>query len=70
MSDASMNLEPSTDWLVVCNDEGRYSVWPAGLPVPLGWSTTGLRGGRSDCLAWIAENWADPRPAGVGREPQ
>lgn len=60
-----MTTDP--DWLVVHNEEGRHSVWPAEKPVPAGWLAVGQAGGRDECLAWIADNWTDPRPAGVGR---
>jgi MbtH protein len=67
MSDTSMDATASMEWQTVRNEEGRHSLWPADLPVPLGWHTTGRRGQKSACLDWIAENWSDTRPAGVGR---
>lgn len=70
MSEAPMQTESSApaDWLVVRNAEGRHSIWPADRPPPAGWQATGPRTGRAGCLAWIAENWTDARPAGVGQE--
>ncbi|GAA4834654.1 MbtH family protein [Kitasatospora terrestris] len=67
MSETSVDTAEHADWLTVSNTEGRHSIWPATRPVPEGWQPTGQRGERSACLAWIAENWTDPRPAGVGR---
>ena len=56
-------------WLAVRTHDGRYSIWPEQLPVPPGWQPAGARGEKGDCLAWIAENWVDVRPAGTGRLP-
>lgn len=57
-----------TDWYVVANAAECYSVWPAALPVPDGWRLAGPTAPKDECLEWIAANWTDPRPAGVGRE--
>ncbi len=67
MSKPSWETVESATWLAVCNTEGRHSVWPAGLSVPPGWSEAGYRGDKAGCLEWIAANWVDSRPAGVGR---
>ncbi len=56
-------------WRAVRNEDGRYSIWPARLPVPAGWQPTGTAGEKAECLSWIAENWVDARPAGVGKAP-
>jgi MbtH protein len=47
---------------VVVNGEEQYSIWPAGRPLPGGWSTVGIRGSREECLDRIAELWTDMRP--------
>ncbi|WP_369189510.1 MbtH family NRPS accessory protein [Streptomyces sp. R08] len=67
MKETSWEAAESTTWLAVRNEQGRHSIWPAGLSVPPGWSEAGYRGDKPGCLEWISENWADPRPAGVGR---
>lgn len=61
-------MKPDPDWLVVLNEEGRYSVWPEEQPIPSGWRKTGPVGPKTHCLAWINDHWTDPRPAGVARE--
>ncbi|WP_446304950.1 MbtH family NRPS accessory protein [Streptomyces graminifolii] len=67
MRETSWEAAESATWLAVRNEQGRHSIWPAGLSVPPGWSEAGYRGDKPGCLEWISENWADPRPAGVGR---
>ncbi|MGW3304984.1 MbtH family NRPS accessory protein [Streptomyces sp. NPDC001073] len=67
MKETSWEATESATWLAVRNEQGRHSIWPAGLSVPPGWSEAGYRGDKPGCLEWISENWADPRPAGVGR---
>jgi MbtH protein len=47
---------------VVVNREGQYSLWPINKIVAKGWSTTGARGSKEACLAFIDEAWIDMRP--------
>ncbi|MEU1119707.1 MULTISPECIES: MbtH family NRPS accessory protein [unclassified Streptomyces] len=67
MSETSLDAAESAAWLTVRSEQGRHSIWPAGLSVPTGWSETGHRGDKTSCLEWISQNWVDSRPAGVGR---
>jgi len=55
--------EDQRRYAVVRNDEEQYSIWPADLPVPDGWTPDGFAGGKAECLAHIAEVWTDLRPA-------
>jgi len=50
------------EYLVLVNDEGQYSLWPAFITVPAGWTTVGPRGARAACLTYIEEVWTDMRP--------
>ena len=50
------------DFLVVVNDEGQHSIWPAFRDVPAGWTFLGQRGDRQACLNWIEAHWTDMRP--------
>jgi MbtH protein len=52
-----------TIYSVVVNGEGQYSIWPEGREVPRGWTPTGRRGPKSDCLSYIDAVWLDMRPA-------
>ncbi|MFF4615047.1 MbtH family protein [Nonomuraea jabiensis] len=54
-------------FVVVINHEEQYSVWPAGREIPAGWREAGVEGGKSDCLAHIAQVWTDLRPLSVRR---
>ena len=56
------------EYLVLVNEEGQYSLWPAFLEIPLGWTATGPRGNRKTCLSWINENWTDMRPLSLVRQ--
>jgi MbtH protein len=56
------------EYLVLVNEEGQYSLWPAFLDIPLGWTATGPRGERKTRLAWIGENWTDMRPLSLVRQ--
>jgi MbtH protein len=49
-------------YLVLVNDEGQYSLWPESHAIPTGWTATGPKGKRQECIVWIDENWADMRP--------
>lgn len=44
------------------NDEGQYSLWPAFVPVPDGWSVRLGPAGRQECLDHIEQHWTDLRP--------
>lgn len=55
-----MAQDPTTDdisWIILVNDAGDHSLWPAGRPVPPGWRETGPEGDRETCLAWIDTHW-------------
>ncbi|MEV6623801.1 MbtH family protein [Amycolatopsis sp. NPDC051106] len=54
-------------YLVLVNDEGQYSLWPAGIAVPAGWSTARGADSRANCLAYIEAQWTDMRPKSLVR---
>ena len=49
-------------YLVLVNDEGQYSLWPAGIAVPDGWITALEADSRSTCLEYVEAQWTDMRP--------
>ena len=49
-------------FIVLINDEGQYSIWPAGKTVPEGWSCIGSIGLKAECIAFVEANWTDMRP--------
>jgi len=58
------------EYLVLINEEGQHSLWPAFLDIPPGWKEIGPRGKRGVCLAWIDQNWTDMRPLSLVRQMQ
>ena len=52
----------NAEYLVLVNHEGQYSLWPGFRDIPAGWTQTGPRGKRQECLDWIEANWTDMRP--------
>jgi MbtH protein len=67
MGDSVAAGAPPSSWQVVENQDGRMSVWPIERDAPAGWKALGPAGPPEDCLDWIAEQWTDNRPTGVGR---
>jgi len=63
----SVNIfdDASNDFLVLTNAEEQYSLWPAFVDVPAGWSVVSGPSRREDCLEYITENWTDMRPASL-----
>lgn len=63
MRTTSFDFEnPDAVFKVLVNHEEQYSLWPADLPVPGGWSETGQQGPKDDCDAYVREVWTDMRP--------
>jgi MbtH protein len=54
--------DPDATYLVLVNEEGQHSLWPADIEVPGGWIVAFDRSSRDECLAYINENWTDMRP--------
>ncbi|MFC7328017.1 cytochrome P450 [Marinactinospora rubrisoli] len=50
-------------YLVLVNDSGQHSLWPAFAPVPAGWATAHGADSREGCLAYVDTAWTDMRPA-------
>jgi MbtH protein len=49
-------------YLVVVNHEEQYSIWLEGREIPLGWTATGPKGTKQECLDHIEKVWTDMRP--------
>jgi len=54
--------DPDGTLLVLVNDEEQYSLWPATLDVPPGWTVARDADTRQACLDYIEVNWTDLRP--------
>lgn len=48
---------------VLRNTEGRHSLWPAGIDVPLGWTIVHEEDSRQGCLEYVERHWTELRPA-------
>ncbi|WP_333769288.1 YqcI/YcgG family protein [Streptomyces sp. IBSBF 2435] len=57
------DADQSADYSVLVNSEGQFSLWPAAVPAPGRWRTTGFSGGREECLRYVSQVWTDMRPA-------
>ena len=61
-----MSTNPFDDaegrFLVLVNDEGQHSLWPAFIAVPAGWQVALAATDRAACNAFIDANWVDMRP--------
>ncbi|WP_030686799.1 MbtH family protein [Streptomyces sp. NRRL B-1347] len=55
-------------YLVLVNDEGQYSLWPAVIDVPAGWDLRFGPDARQACLAYVEANWGDMRPLSLVRD--
>ncbi|MDI5965439.1 MbtH family NRPS accessory protein [Streptomyces sp. SL13] len=55
-------MDAFTTFDVVVNDEEQYSLWPAGVPLPNGWTAEGTTGSEERCLERIEAIWPDIRP--------
>jgi MbtH protein len=49
-------------FVVLINDQGQYSLWPAAAEIPAGWSIAHEQNGRQACIEYIGKNWTDMRP--------
>ena len=56
------------EYIVLINEEGQYSLWPAFREVPIGWETVGPKGDRQKCLDWIETVWTDMRRGASSRK--
>ncbi|MEN1987956.1 MbtH family protein [Paenibacillus hubeiensis] len=50
------------NYVVLMNDEGQYSLWPASIEIPAGWTMMLGKAKRRVCLDYIAEQWTDLKP--------
>jgi MbtH protein len=54
--------DPAGRFLVLVNDEGQHSLWPAFADVPQGWTVAHEATDRAAALDYVKQNWTDMRP--------
>ncbi|MDF3144718.1 MULTISPECIES: MbtH family protein [unclassified Streptomyces] len=59
--------DDALEHLVLVNDEGQHSLWPAFAEVPAGWTVVHGAAGRQSCLDYVEEHWTDMRPKSLIR---
>ncbi|MDS0527392.1 MbtH family protein [Clostridium sp. SHJSY1] len=59
---------PNGTYFVLINNEGQYSIWPAFLDIPSGWTTIYGEESQKLCLDYINSNWVDMRPNSLKSE--
>ncbi|MFB6816774.1 MbtH family protein [Streptomyces sp. NPDC056347] len=52
-------------YVVLVNEEGQYSLWPARIQQPSGWELVKEEAGKQECGEFIEANWTDMRPRSV-----
>ena len=57
-------------YAVVVNQEQQFSIWPLDREPPAGWTATGVRGTRAECLRHIEATWTDMRPLSARQLPE
>jgi MbtH protein len=57
--------DPDARYVVLVNDEGQHSLWPASVAAPDGWRVVFGAAARQECLGFIEESWPDMRPASL-----
>lgn len=57
-------------YYIVKNIEEQYSIWPSYKKIPNGWEVIGESRIKSECLAYIDQNWTDMRPLSLKQQMQ
>jgi MbtH protein len=49
-------------YVVLVNHEDQYSLWPASVDTPKGWTVAYPHNTRQACLDYVERHWTDMRP--------
>ncbi|MGH3758753.1 MbtH family protein [Actinophytocola sp.] len=60
--------DPDGRFVVLCNEEEQYSLWPTFAGIPDGWTVAYTEHSRQECLDFVEATWTDLRPASLRRE--
>ncbi|MDI2030897.1 MbtH family protein [Saccharopolyspora sp. TS4A08] len=55
--------DPDAQYYALINDQDQYSLWPAAIEVPAGWTVAHGPTDRQSCVDHIEVHWTDMRPA-------
>lgn len=55
--------DPDARYYALINEQDQYSLWPAAIDVPAGWTIAHGPADRPSCVDHIEVNWTDIRPA-------
>jgi MbtH protein len=59
--------QDGSQYIVLINDEGQYSLWPQPTAVPAGWRVVFGPNMLDPCKEYIRETWIDMRPLSLQR---
>ncbi|MFG2226076.1 MbtH family protein [Streptomyces sp. NPDC050161] len=54
--------DDSAEFFVLVNDEGQFSLWPAAIGIPDGWTVRHGKDSRQACVDYVDGHWDDMRP--------
>lgn len=57
--------DPEGAFVVLRNDEGQHSLWPADFAVPAGWTVEHGPAPKPACLDHVTAAWPDLRPSSL-----
>ena len=60
--------DPRGRFQVLVNHEGQYSIWPAFLRIPGGWTVALDDADRQSALEYVEKAWTDMRPVSLAHE--
>jgi MbtH protein len=55
--------DDGAQYFALINEQDQYSLWPAAIEVPAGWTVAHGPTDRQSCLDHIEVHWTDMRPA-------
>lgn len=55
--------DPDAQFYALINDQDQFSLWPAAIEVPAGWTIAHGPTDRQSCVDHIEVHWTDMRPA-------
>ncbi|MCR6105083.1 MbtH family protein [Salipaludibacillus agaradhaerens] len=52
-------------YMVLINEEGQHSLWPAVMAIPEGWHVVFSENTREACVDYVTHHWSDITPASL-----